>query len=313
VLARGVAVLWLAACSVSAQDFAALYRSAEEARRAGGDPAAVRAAYAAAVAAFARVLAPARAATLPAAAFAALQAGDAARAATWIAESVAHGADDAMHAEIQVQALALSGQARAAVDAVFTWTRQHADAVVRALRAVQGQAAGALCEAAETALRQGQTEVGLTTFTQLAAAAERHPVALGNLALALRHVGRVDEAEAIYREALGKAPEDADLWNDLGLLCKGQRRDAEATAAFHKSLACETQRPPSGPATSNLVTMVRAGRAGAYADQLPETTAALAGVLARFPQAGMARHLLLAEVLDAAFPAARTDSRAKKR
>jgi tetratricopeptide (TPR) repeat protein len=283
--------------------------------RGTAEPGAQRAAYRAAVAAFARLPAQAseRAAALPAAAFCALQAGAPAQAARWIEESAARGGETAQHAEILVQALALAGDARGAVAAAHA-AAAHEDAVVRAFAAVQAQAGGALCEAADVALREGRTDEGLFTFTSMVAATDRHPLALGNLALALRQIGRTDEAETTYRQALQLAPNDPELWNDLGLLFKGLGRDAEAVAAFVHSRSLETVDPPSGPATSNLVAMMRAGRVPNGEAPLADPTAALAGVLARFPEAGMARRLLLEELLGrcraaAPFPGGHTDSR----
>ncbi len=313
--ALGLSLLLALAGGTSAQDFATLYRAAEDARLAAqNDAAHVASAYAAALRAFDAIPTetPERGAALPAAASAALRAGAAQRAVTLIGQSVALGGDDALHAEVQVTALVMAEQARAAVAAIAVWAARQPAAVERALDAVRQQHSGALCEAAETALREGKTDVGLLTFSLLAKVSGRHPVALANLALALRHVGREAEAEAHYREAIAAAPSDHELWNDLGLLLKGLRRDQEAVAAFVKSRALETEKAPSGPATSNLVTMIRAGRAPDSAASI-DAGAALAAVLARFPAAGMARHLLLRDLLASPFPTGRTDSDAPKR
>ncbi len=311
----GLSLLLALSVGPSAQDFATLYRAAEDTRLAArNDAAHVASAYAAALRAFDAIptQAPERGAALPTAAFAALRAGVAQRAVTLIGQSVALGGDDAVHAEVQVTALAMAEQAGAAVAAIAMWAARQPDAVERAVDAVRQQHGGALCEAADTALREGKTDAGLLTFSLLAKVSGRHPVALANLALALLHVGREAEAEAHYREAIAAAPDDHELWNDLGLLLKGLRRDQEAVAAFVKSRALETEKAPSGPATSNLVTMIRAGRAPDSAASI-DAAPALAAVLARFPAAGMARHLLLRELLATPFPAGRTDSVAPKR
>ncbi|HLU39246.1 MAG TPA: tetratricopeptide repeat protein [Planctomycetota bacterium] len=314
--ARALALAALAGAAAPAQDFAALYRRAEDLRLQGDANAAeVRSAYAAAVHSFVALSAdaPGRAASLPAAAFAALQAGEPARAARWIEESLALGADDAWHAGLHVRALALAGEARAAVAAVHRAHARHPEAVRAAVAEVRAAAAGALCEAADVALREGRTDEGLLTFTLLVEVSGRQPTALANCALALRHVGREAEAEALYREAIAAAPEDPELWNDLGLLLKGQGRDAEAVDAFARSLALDRDRPPSGPAISNLVAMARAGRVRDAAAGIADPVGALSGVLARVPSAAMARRLLLAELLDRPFPPDRADTRAPLR
>jgi tetratricopeptide (TPR) repeat protein len=307
VRARALALLWSVA--LPAQGFEVAYGRAEGLRLAGTAPAAVvQQSYREALLAFAELPgdAPARRAALPAAAFCAEQAGELGRAAALAQESLQAGYRDDFHVELRIRTLACAGQAEATVVAVDEWSRSHPTAVVRALAQVAGEVSGALCEAADVLLRQGQTEAGLRTFAALAEAAQRQPLALANWALALHRVGRVDEAEARYREALTAAPSDADLWNDLGLLLKGQRRDAEAMVAFRRSFELDATPQKAGPAATNLVLMQRAGRTGGPAI---DVVATLRGGLGRSPVSAMVRRLILDELrARASFPVARPDT-----
>lgn len=55
----------------------------------------------------------------------------------------------------------------------------------------------------------------------------------------LQGTGRVAEAEAAYRQALGVAPEDTAAWAGLGAALNAQARHAEAEAAFERALALD--------------------------------------------------------------------------
>lgn len=304
-------VVWLAA-ACAAQDFTAAWQSAESARLRGGvSPAIVARGYREALELFERLdhASAVRRDNLACAAFAAEQAGEPARAAQLAVEGLAAelGDDAAAYlVEIRVRALVRAKQFDAAVEAVAGLSPRAPDQVVKALRDVYAEAAGGLCEAAELALRQGETDAGLRVFAGLAEAAARHPTALANWALALHHVGRDDEAEARYREALAAAPDDSDLWNDFGLLLKGQRRDAEAMAAFRRSFALDPSPTKLGPAGTNLALMQRLGRAG---EPAVDVLASLRGGLGRSPVSAMVRRLVLDELHERrAFPSARPDT-----
>lgn len=286
---------------VPGQGFEGAYARAEERRVAGGvEPLALRAAYAQALAAFDRLAAtdPARVAHLARAAHSALLSGEPGRALALVGDAERRDASDSLTAEVRLRALVESQQVDAFIANLRATASVHPDAATRAAAAVVAGHGGAVCEAADRALRRGQHEDGLFVFEALSTATGRDPITLGNWALSLRHVGRAEASEHLYREALQASPDDASLWNDYGLLLKGQRRDREAMAAFAKSLALEVAAspvgPPTGPAVSNLALMQARGRgADAAVVVLPDPPRALAAVVARRPDAMMARRLLL--------------------
>lgn len=310
---RGVALLAVVGAlafvrPATAQGFDIAYAHAEDLRSAGGAESRVlRAAYAEALAAFDRLAAtdPTRVASLARAAQSALLAGDPARALALVGDAERRNASDGLTAEVRLCALVESQQVDAFVAGLRTTASVHPQAAARAAVAIVARHGGAACEAADRALRRGQHDDGLFVFEALANATGRDPIALGNWALSLRHVGRAEASEQLYREALDASPKDADLWNDYGLLLKGQRRDREAMAAFGKSLALDVAAssagPPTGPAISNLALMQARGRGvDAGAAILPDPQAALAAVVARRPDAMMARRLLLDSLAAAA-------------
>lgn len=239
------------------------------------------------------------------AAHSALLAGEPARALALVGDAERRDARDGsmaevcgLLAEVRLRALVESQQVEAFVGSLRATASAHPQAAARAAAAVVAGHGGAVCEAADLALRRGQHADGLFVFEAMATATGRDPIALGNWALSLRHVGRAETSEQLYREALRASPEDAGLWNDYGLLLKGQRRDREAMAAFAKSLALDEAAapvgPPTGPAVSNLALMQTRGRGvDAGVEVLPDPQRALAAVVARRPDAMMARRLLL--------------------
>lgn len=304
--ARGLTLLGVLAAltfghSAPGQGFEVAYARAEELRAGDqAEPRALCAAYAEALAAFDRLAAtdPTRAAHLPHAAHSALLAGEPARALALVGGAERRDASDGLTAEVRLRALVESQQVDAFIRSLRATAAEHPQAAARAAAAVVAGHGGAVCEAADRALRRGQHDDGLFVFEALATATGRDPIALGNWALSLRHVGRAEASERLYAEALQASPADAGLWNDYGLLLKGQRRDREAMAAFAKSLALDVAAspagPPTGPAVSNLALMQARGRGtDAGAEALPDPPRALAAVVARRPDAMMARRLLL--------------------
>lgn len=105
---------------------------------------------------------------------------------------------------------------------------------------------------ADRLLRAGHSAAGSWLFQAIA---DRLPPAahrFANLALCLRHLGRLDEAEAAYRRALDIAPEDGWTWNDLGLLLRVAGKKEQASAAFARGFGCDAVQG-EGPAVTNLV------------------------------------------------------------
>jgi tetratricopeptide (TPR) repeat protein len=60
--------------------------------------------------------------------------------------------------------------------------------------------------------------------------------ALNLAAACARALGRPDDAEAFWRQALGREPGHAASWNNLAILLQQQRRYAEAAEAFQRAL-----------------------------------------------------------------------------
>lgn len=107
-------------------------------------------------------------------------------------------------------------------------------------------------------LRRGDIEAALWWYRRVASASGRASYGLANLALSMRFIGDAAAAEALYREALERDPDDPLMWNDFGILLRGTGRIAEAVLAFTRSRALE-QTPGFGPATTNLLLLDRAG------------------------------------------------------
>ncbi|MBI5331590.1 MAG: tetratricopeptide repeat protein [Betaproteobacteria bacterium] len=73
-----------------------------------------------------------------------------------------------------------------------------------------------------------------------------------------KEAGRLDAAEAAYREALRRNPDHAGARNNLGVLHKEAGRLDEAEAAYHEALRCD---PGFAPAHNNLGVLYKeAGR-----------------------------------------------------
>ena len=256
----------------------------------GAEPGEVRSAYDGALALYLR-LSPevGRSADwLPSGAFCAYLAGRFEMAADLFAASMDVGHRDAFHAEYLLRAQLAAGQHDPLLRSARRLTAGFAAEVDRVLIEEGGLRRAKAWVVADSWLRRGDTEAGLWVFGQLVRASGDHPDALANLALALRHVGREDAAEEAYRRALARAPRDALLWNDLGLLWKGAGRDDEARTALVRSRELEPQ-PPTGAATTNLAGLgLRSGR-----HSLPDPAEALATLLAQRPEAELARRAYL--------------------
>ena len=61
--------------------------------------------------------------------------------------------------------------------------------------------------------------------------------AQGNLGLALRELGKLDEAVASYHKVLGLKPDFAEAHSNLGLALMDLGKLDEAVASYHKALA----------------------------------------------------------------------------
>lgn len=311
---RALLAAWAAAMSLAGQAaFSAAYQEAEQLRLGeGSDPGALRDAYSEALEEFVR-LPPAQAETatwLPSGAFCAYLAGRPELAVSLFEKSIAAGNCDAFHAEYLLLAQLDAGRHVELLRRARELAEGFPEAVDRVLIVGGGLTQARAWLVADGWLRRGDAEAGLWVFRQLARGADDHPDALANLGLALRHVGRETEAEAVYRRALAAAPDDPSLWNDLGLLFKGAGRTGEAEQALLRSRQLESE-PPTGAATTNLVWLgLRTGRR-----PLAHPEVALAALLAERPDAELARRAYL-EVLGLSatpFPASVPDKGEKDR
>ncbi len=147
---------------------------------------------------------------------------------------------------------------------------------------------GLLLPAADQVMRRGEIGLGLWGFRVIGAAQQRHPLALANLALALRHAGMEGRAEETYREALRASPRDHTTWNDYGLLLKGLGHADRAREALEHSMSLQGD-PPTGSAVTNLAVLEVMTERKLF----PEAIAALSRLLARRPSAALARRTLL--------------------
>ncbi len=293
IVVLAVVVGWTAALAAQAE-FGDRYRAAEKLRLGGeADADTLRSAYRAAASAFELVPTDAAeyASLLPSAAWTAFQAELYPRAAELFGQLIGGESLDEFTVEYRLRSLLRAAQPTACLRAARQFAAGYAEAVDRVLRGA-GVGPPALQAEAGRLLRVGETELGTWAFRRMAAASQEHPVALGNLALALRFLGQAVECEALYRQALARSPNDGVLWNDLGLFLKGAGRFDEAGAAFRRSLALES-RPGVGPATTNLLLLSRNdGQA-----RLPNAGVALAAVLRDRPSAALPRRLCLDRVL----------------
>ncbi len=284
-------VLLLGLAPAGAQEFAELFQQAEHERaHAEAEPKRVQAAYARAWLKWlalpeAEAMVPA---TLRLGAIAAARAGEARRAPELLEAAWAAGNHDAEVAGLRFAVLLANGQSEAAVRFAIQCEKDQPGTLAAAIAPAGTVGAPQLLQAADRWLRSREVELGLWTFRAMARACGDHPLALANLALALRHLGRESECDAVYRQALAKAPEDALLWNDYALFLKGTGQLEAATRAFTKGLALENP-PGSSPALPNLVLLARSSGQPFAGD----VHTAMATVLSLRPDAAFPRRLAL--------------------
>lgn len=293
------------------EDFRATYQRAEELRAGGVASAeAIQAAYRAALEEFHRMPAARRAdpSWLPSGAFCAWQAGLWSTAAELFAGSMKAGNRDAFNAGFLLRSQLEAGQHDALLRSARELAPVFGDEVDRVLIEEGAMQRARAWIVGDAWLRSGDTEAGLWVFRTLARAVGEHPDALANLALALRHAGLEQESEATYRRALSKTPDDASLWNDLGLLFKGAGRFDEAEQALRRSRSLEIS-PKTGAATTNLAVLaLRTGQRG-----LSRPARALAVVLTERPDAGLARRAYLTTLTRTRFPTSIPDMGGRRR
>ncbi len=155
-------------------------------------------------------------------------------------------------------------------------------ALLRALAADEAK----VVALADAIMREGDLGNGLWIFRAVAERLPEDCARWSNLALALRHAGRLEESKQAYDRALLVAPDDAWTWNDYGLLLRVRGEREAALAAFRRSLACDA-RPGEGPGITNLVVDAVCSDVGAEVRE--QTLAAAASALRLRPDAALLR------------------------
>jgi tetratricopeptide (TPR) repeat protein len=98
-------------------------------------------------------------------------------------------------------------------------------------------------------LRAGRFADAGGTLARLSPAGQQHPDALYLAALAADGLGRVGDAEQLFRAGIERAPNNAGYWNSYGLMLSRLGRDLEAIAALERAVAAG---PGHGEAWLNL-------------------------------------------------------------
>jgi tetratricopeptide (TPR) repeat protein len=89
------------------------------------------------------------------------------------------------------------------------------------------------------ALEGVDPEAAIEAYRRAAAADPRSPDAWINLGSLLHEAGRAAEAEAVYREALGRCGSDPLLLYNFGVLLDDRGRKEEALATYRKALGAD--------------------------------------------------------------------------
>jgi protein O-GlcNAc transferase len=103
--------------------------------------------------------------------------------------------------------------------------------------------------------RTGQIETAVLVYEAIIALDPDHADALSNLGLAVRTLGRQDDAVELCRRAVAGKPDHAEAWNNLGVALIELGRAPEARDALH---VATTIRPNFAEAHNNLGNALRA-------------------------------------------------------
>ncbi len=128
-------------------------------------------------------------------------------------------------------------QARVELANVLTETRAFDEAAAWFDEAAEREsdAPAVIIGRARLDMQRGRRPEAISALEACVARHPSHVLALGALALGLRHERRFDDALAVYRQALDLTPADATLWCGLGrtLLEAGRAGEARDTAAAY--------------------------------------------------------------------------------
>ncbi|MEE4381764.1 MAG: tetratricopeptide repeat protein [Pseudomonadales bacterium] len=92
-------------------------------------------------------------------------------------------------------------------------------------------------DAGVEALEAGDAQRAADLFAALAVSDPEQPAIQANLGIALRRIGRLDEAQAALEEAAGLAPQRPEIHRELGILHRQAGRFTAARAAYEQALA----------------------------------------------------------------------------
>lgn len=124
------------------------------------------------------------------------------------------------------------------------------------------------------AVQAEELDVAADLLNRAYEAAEGHPGIAVNLAAVLGRVGRATEQAEVCRSAIQKAPENGDLWNNLGLALQAEGDGRGAVASFEKAHEL---------AADDMDSLLNLAEAYAQTDQPSAAVAAYAQVLDVLP------------------------------
>ncbi len=113
----------------------------------------------------------------------------------------------------------------------------EAEACYQHALAAQPENADALHLLGVVAFETGRYEVAAAMIGQAIKRNRNNPIYSFNHGLALKHLGRLDEALASYDRAIGLEPDYVEAHNDRGIVLEALRRPADALASFERALA----------------------------------------------------------------------------
>ncbi|HMK86875.1 MAG TPA: tetratricopeptide repeat protein, partial [Steroidobacteraceae bacterium] len=115
-------------------------------------------------------------------------------------------------------------------------SRRYADMEAKARELLSSHAACGFAWKALSVALEAQGKDALMALEKAAQLLPEDPEAHSNLGTALRRAGRLEEAEACYRRALGQNPRLAEVWSNLGNALRDSGRFDESVAAYRRSL-----------------------------------------------------------------------------
>lgn len=142
---------------------------------------------------------------------------------------------------------------------------EEAETMAHQLLAREPAFIGAWSEAAQLARRRRDHEAALLRFRRALQIQGSDAFSALGMAMALRELGRRDEAEAAYAQALSLKPDYADAWREYGLFA---REGGQSDAALQRLETALSFRPQDGVVLAPLLELLRERGELASADAL---------------------------------------------